>query len=279
MPPDSPSRPAPEPPLDRAAVIRQLARRGLKVTPLVERARLEGFLRAVRPWDTGHRLLRIGGDADGGYLVPDDLEGIAACFSPGVSTVADFESDLAARGIDCFMADRSVDGPPTANPRFHFEKTFLGPVDDEAHMTLEHWMRRCAPPVGDLILQMDIEGAEYGVIVDTALETLRRFRILVVEFHDMHALLERHGFGLIHLCFTKLLKAFTVVHAHPNNCCPVTRFGRLEIPQVMEFTFLRSDRVLRAVPAEAFPHPLDRPNLRHQPDVVLPDCWFRTPSG
>lgn len=257
----------------------QLVRQGLTITPLVRRSRFESFLRKVRPWDIGHPLLRIGGECDGGYLVPDDLEGISACFSPGVSTVADFESDLAARGIDCFMADRSVDGPPTPNPRFHFEKMFLGPVDDEAYMTLERWVRRCAPTGTDMILQMDIEGAEYGVIVDTSVETFRRFRILVVEFHGLTELLTRQGFELIDLCFTKLLKDFAVVHIHPNNCGHAATLGRFTVPDVMEFTFLRRDRIARAVPAVAFPHPLDRANGPGLPDPPLPECWFRPPGS
>ncbi len=40
----------------------------------------------------------MGGENDGGYLVPDDLEGIEYCFSPGVSNIATFELDCLNRG-------------------------------------------------------------------------------------------------------------------------------------------------------------------------------------
>ena len=53
-----------------------------------------------------------GPDGDGGYLVPDDLEGIVACFSPGVSNVAGFEKDCALKGMKVFMADASVEARP-----------------------------------------------------------------------------------------------------------------------------------------------------------------------
>ena len=43
------------------------------------------------PVKTEHELIRIGGSKDGGYLVPNDLSGIQACFSPGVSDLADFK--------------------------------------------------------------------------------------------------------------------------------------------------------------------------------------------
>jgi hypothetical protein len=39
-------------------------------------------------------LIRLGADGDGGYLVPDDLEDVAACFSPGVDDRASFESAM-----------------------------------------------------------------------------------------------------------------------------------------------------------------------------------------
>ncbi len=45
----------------------------------------------LRPFDVGHPLIRIGAFSDGGYLVPSDLQGIKACFSPGVSQQSSFE--------------------------------------------------------------------------------------------------------------------------------------------------------------------------------------------
>ena len=261
----------------RSALRRMLERDGLSVTHAVEADRLTDLFHSTRPWNTGHALIRIGGEGDGGYLVPDDLEGLHACFSPGVSTVADFEAEMAARGIDCFLADASVDGPPVDNPRFHFEKMFLGPIEGATHIRLPRWVDRCAPPGGDLLLQMDIEGAEYGVLLDTPAEVLRRFRIIVIEFHELEMLFTRRGFELVNLCLERLLQDFVVVHLHPNNCVPFARKGSVVIPRVMEFTFLRRDRVRAATPALQFPHPLDRPNGADLEDMPLPACWYRMP--
>ena len=52
---------------------------------------LKELIKALRPVKTKFDLIRIGGANDGGYLIPDDLEGIAACFSPGVADTASFE--------------------------------------------------------------------------------------------------------------------------------------------------------------------------------------------
>ena len=242
------------------------------------RRRLSALLADVRPVSTGHRLIRVGGEGDGGYLVPDDLEGIAACFSPGVAGVADFESEMAHRGMRCFLADYSVDAPPIANPLFDFEKKFLGPVGNDVYMTLDSWVRRKAAGRDDLLLQMDIEGAEYEVLMSAPAELLGRFRIVVAEFHNLHGLFDRNAFKGIEAAFRRLLAQFEVVHIHPNNCFAPIVEGDIAIPPVMEFTFLRRDRVLRKGRATTFPHELDRTNVTERPDYPLPACW-RWPVG
>ena len=143
----------------------------------VEMSDLRRFLDTVRPQRTNHDLIRIGGESDGGYLVPNDLEGIEVCFSPGVAHTATFESELAARGLQCFMADYSVDESPIENPLFHFEKKYLGAVNDAVYMTLDSWVERKAAGEGDLILQMDIEGGEYSVLHSVSESVLQRFRL------------------------------------------------------------------------------------------------------
>lgn len=231
------------------------------------------FLRSVFPVTTEHALVRIGGDADGGYLVPDDLSGIKTCFSPGVSDYAGFEEGLAARGIRSFMADYSVEGPPVPYPLFHFEKKYLGTRDDEVFTTLGSWISRHAPDDGEMILQMDIEGAEYGVLLATAPEVLRRFRIAVIEFHGLETLAESRGLELLGMSFEKLLADFDIVHSHVNNWAKVTSYSGFDLPQVMEFTFLRKDRSKSRTFAKDFPHPLDRANAPHRKDIRLPACW------
>ena len=68
-----------------------LINRGYRLSKTTHIERLKDFLQAVYPLVTEHPLIRIGSPGDGGYLVPNDLEGISTCFSPGVSETADFE--------------------------------------------------------------------------------------------------------------------------------------------------------------------------------------------
>jgi hypothetical protein len=248
---------------------------GYNVSEMTSDADLEAFMSKVRPVDCGIELIRIGGETDGGYLVPDDLGGIEYCFSPGVSTVADFENQLANLHIKSFLADYSVDAPPVQRPEFVFDKKFLGAADRGHYMTLDTWKDKYLRDYsGDMILQMDIEGAEIEVILSISDHLLDQFRILAIEFHAMNRLLDPFGFEIYSSCFEKLLDKFHVVHIHPNNCCGSIVKGAFEFPRVMEFTFLNKRRAHALRPLTSFPHKLDRQNMAGEP-MALPACWYR----
>ncbi|MEJ2410769.1 MAG: hypothetical protein P8Y48_16060 [Novosphingobium sp.] len=138
------------------------------------------FLATLRPVETEHPLIRIGGEGDGGYLVPDDLDGIEACFSPGVDKIALFEEDMIARGMRVFQIDASVEESPLKHERNQFERKFLGIVSRNHFITLDDWVKEKAGATsGDLLLQMDIEGAEWLTLAQVSEETLKRFRVIV----------------------------------------------------------------------------------------------------
>ena len=100
---------------------------------------LQGLHRAIaflRPKASPVPLRRIGGDNDGAYLVPDDLEGVAACFSPGVNNFKDFEDELCrAHGMRAHMCDASSNPALFRTPLIRGQQTFtrkwLAPKDAE----------------------------------------------------------------------------------------------------------------------------------------------------
>ena len=134
--------------------------------------KINSFLKMLSPESQMKKLIRIGSDYDGGYLVPDDIEGIKYCYSPGVSDNSDFEDQLTTHSIECFLADYSVDKPVKDNSLFNFTKKYLGNKNDHQTMRLETWINDNKSD-DEMLLQMDIEGAEYQVILDTPSETLR----------------------------------------------------------------------------------------------------------
>jgi len=236
---------------------------------------LERFIEKFRPRSIEKKLIRIGGRGDGAYLLPDDLSGISACFSPGVDVSSTFEEELAeSYDIDSFMVDYSVDKPPIENKHFHFEKKFLGNKNNEKFIRLEDWVTNNTNDNSDLILQMDIEGAEYEVIIDAPKDLFKRFRIMAIEFHFLDIIFNKNAFKMVEAVFDKLGSDFTVVHIHPNNSRPIINKNSINIPELLEFTFLRNDRVELNHKKLKFPHTLDEQCAPHRPPRHLPKCWW-----
>jgi hypothetical protein len=163
------------------ALLRLAGGLGIDIVDRTGYPELEGLIRSLRPLDSGVELIRLGPDGDGGYLLPDDLGGIEYAFSPGVSTESGFEADLADAGLRVFLADYSVDRPAEPNMNFVFDKKFVGCLSGETAMTLDEWKNATIPRYhDDLLLQMDIEGAEFEALFSVSAELLSQFRIMII---------------------------------------------------------------------------------------------------
>lgn len=255
-------------------VVALVHRCGIYVERVLPPSSSANFAELIAPKTTNFDLIRVGESTDGGYLIPEDIDGIQAVFSPGVAETCSFEMFFADRGIPCFLIDSSVEGPPSDHINIHFQKKNLGLINDVHTVTLDTWVKSSAnSDTTDLILQMDIEGAEYEVLLTTPKEVLCQFRILVIEFHRLDAIDTYFGNKIIMESFNRLLEFFTIVHIHPNNCSPIINLGETEIHPVAEFTFLRNDRISEAEFSTTFPHQLDTKNVKSNPDVVLTHDW------
>jgi hypothetical protein len=248
---------------------------GYNFTDQTSVADVRELIRKLRPVHCGKELIRIGGPADGGYLLPNDLDGVEYCFSPGVGPTVDFDSHLATLNIKSFLADYSVNSPPIAKPEFTFDRKFLGAIDSETSFTLKSWRDKyLAPNIHNLLLEMDIEGSEYEVILSTPSDTLKDFRIMVIEFHSLERMFDPFAFAMFNTCFEKILEHFHVVHIHPNNCCGKVKRRGIEVPRIMEFTFYNKNRATETKYRKDFPHILDRDNTPRKKPLHLPKCWY-----
>lgn len=254
-------------------VLKCLGKNGVLLDRYVSSERVNEVLHLLRPIRAGHEMIRLGSQNDGGYLLPNVLDGITACFSPGVSTNSSFEWDLAQLGIKCFLADYSVEGPPQHHPNFDFLKKHLDSVSTPTTITLSSWMSH-KQAKGDLLLQMDIEGFEYVVIPSTSSEELKRFRIIVLELHEFDSIVTSIGNNIIKNCLIRLLESHSVVHVHANNFGNPRRFQNKFLPRGIEVTLLRKDFVVDYGLVQEFPNLLDQPNSLTHPDLVLDANWF-----
>jgi hypothetical protein len=233
-------------------------------------------------------LVRIGGDRDGAYLVPSDLDGVKACFSPGVSTTKLFEDEMVERyAIRCHLCDFSSDVERLTTPLIAgwqtFDKKWLDVDGGPESISLQEWIDVYAPDPGDdLLLQMDVEAAEYRNLNQASTETLQRFRVIVIELHNLDLMMDdqQREVDLAPL-LRKLDATHVCVHAHPNNCCGDVidpESGR-NIPRVLELSLLRRDRLAPQGQTDqgfppALPHPLDIPrNVLALPPLALNTNW------
>lgn len=220
-------------------------------------------------------LIRVGGKNDGGYLIPNDFNGVDFCFSPGVDYYAYFEEDLINRGVKCFLADYNVSSPPIKSEFIKFVQKHLGIIDDYKNITLDTWINETLfKGHGMGILQMDIEGSEYEVINSITLSNLLKFKYLVIEFHDLDQLRNNFGYQIIYSTFNKLLKYYNIVHIHPNNIGHPITIHNYEIPPLLEITFALKNISDYNDTMKIFPHTLDSKNVQTKPDIILPLCWY-----
>lgn len=264
----------------KKTLLEYLSGRGLSVVNTVDaftdKDTLVSFIGKLHPFLTDKDLIRLGGSGDGGYLVTNDLEGISACFSPGVGSFSTFEKDCLKYGMQVFLADKSVDGPALKNDNFHFIKKFIGPISNEDFITMDDWINTCsADSSSDLLLQMDIEGDEYFSILNMSDYILKRCRIIVVEFHELQKLFNKEFFNIAVVVFEKILQNHICVHIHPNNSWKIEMREGIEIPRVAEFTFIRKDRIKCKSSQTIFPHPLDIDSTSKE-TIILPKCWYNS---
>ena len=223
-------------------------------------------------------LIRLGGDGDGAYLLPDDLDGIAACFSPGVADVCGFEAELQERfSIPSYLCDASVSGENLGlkEGEHWFSPKWLGSFDGGDTQSLDAWVLASDhADSGDLLLQMDIEGAEYRSLLATSDSVLQRFRIVVLELHLLAGLQSGRFLNTLFLPVLRKLHAqFDCVHAHANNCCGSFDLWGTEVPQVIELSFYRRDRNQGERRPLQIPHPLDVVNVPDRPALLLGSPW------
>jgi Methyltransferase FkbM domain len=262
-------------------ILLQIAREhGVFMGRTTDISRVRELIALLRPKAFNGSLVRIGAKGDGGYLVPDDLIDIAASISPGVSSECGFDLEIANRGIPVFLLDASVNKPPVDHDLFKFFPYFVGPQTRSNYITLDDF---CGQQLvgkydGDFLLQMDIEGAELDVLATISDELLSRFRIIVIEFHDLDAIFDRFAFNQFHLAFSRLSKHHEVVHLHANNARDSVRAGSIEIPRLLEVTYYRRDRSGFFEAPTKFPHSLDFPNVPGRKAVDVPKDWAKTPS-
>jgi len=254
-------------------------RLGFNVEKISNHKDIELFISQFRKNYKSTELIRIGGNGDGGYLLPNILENIKYCFSAGVGNVSTFEKELSQNyQIKSFMADASVNSPPEDDKNFTFIKKFLGSKTFDEFISLEDWVSQSIKDKNSQkILQMDIEGSEFEVFTFESAESLSQFSLMIVEFHGLQNLSNRNFLKMISAIFQKIYLNFSICHVHPNNYSGLYNLNKLKIPSSIEVTFIRNDFLdkIKSSSRVCLPHPLDQKTVSNINEIDMPEIWWK----
>lgn len=217
----------------------------------------------------GAKKLRIGGEGDGGYVMLDPGQrGVA--YSLGVSACSPWDLEMAERGFPVFQYDGSIEQEPDKHPNIFFHKIFIGSCAESRaqYMTLQQILRHNAHQAEkNLILQMDIEGAEWEALAELSPDDALCFSQIIVEFHNIG--LDASKYAVL----KKLRTTHTPIHVHYNNNALTALFSPqnnfIYSGDALEISYARNKDYAFAPCLEYFPTPLDRKNLARFPDIPI----------
>lgn len=117
-----------------------------------------------------------------------------------------------------------------------------------------------------MILKMDVEGCEWGVLDNISEETLLRFDQIVLEIHFLLTLQNREQ---ILRSLKKLSHTHEVVHIHANNTCKVMYVNGYVMPDVIEVSYVRKGFCKLKNMESLLPRSFDKASTVRLPEVRL----------
>jgi hypothetical protein len=216
-------------------------------------------------------LTRFGSAYDGGYLMCENLLGnLDAGYSYGVGRNDDWGCDVSRRfrvpvhQYDCFDPAR----PTCEGGTFVFHNACLGPRSQERESrvfdTLEQQIDANGHTGGQLVVKIDIEGAEWEALDAAPEALLASIPQLAMELHgfDDRRMLE---------VLRKLNRHFYLVNLHFNNWSCTSRAAPFPAwaYQVL-WVNKRLGELDPSAPVPAPMSPLNAPDTTTRPDCQLP---------
>ncbi len=234
---------------------------------------LSKVLKKLLPYTTEFDLIRLGENNDGGYLIPNDLSDISQNYSAGVGNLTKFEKDLEEKySIISSMVDFNDVDKKLLPSRAKFQKKKIGISTYQENLSINDWLNEES---GEIILKMDIEGDEYLTLSSMSDENINKIRILVVELHDLRHLRNYFFFKTFKNFISKLSNFFYVCHLHVNNASKITNIDGYDVPDMLEVTLIRKNRVKKFTNKFApIPHKLDQKTVIKQKEIFLDKNWY-----
>ncbi|MBR1421601.1 MAG: FkbM family methyltransferase [Selenomonadaceae bacterium] len=226
------------------------------------------LLKKVRGFD----FIRAGRDGDGGYLLLNDFKPNGIAYSFGISTDVTWDNDMANCVYQIFMYDMTIDDIPKHRPEFHFFKEGIGGKKDPIKRldTLENFIARNGHQnQRNMILKMDVEGAEWDFLETVKSETLEQFDQIILEIHGLVLEMNVVKSGRFISRLQKLNQTHQVIHIHGHNGDAAIKLEEMIFPNCLEVTYANQKNYEFEDAEIILPHPLDKPNGSWLPEYIL----------
>ena len=215
---------------------------------------------------------RVGRDYDGGYIMLDDFDDSMKVYSFGVCDDMSWDMDIHNRyGFDVYLYDHTIPTAPNYCEGCYFEKKGIGINDTKDMLSLSTILKNHQDISNrNLLIKMDIEGAEWDVIENLNSSILENFRQMVLELHGMTELSMRQKIISV---LSKINEIHQLVWIHGNNYGQAEIAKGLLMPDSIEVLYARKDSYVFSDEAVNLPLQFDMPN-----DPIIKDFNFNPNS-
>jgi hypothetical protein len=186
------------------------------------------------------KKIRLGNKHDGGYVIANGIGDYDCYISAGIgndeSFSYDFLQNYKVKNTAAFQLD--IDVLPKNYPveMVHYKRN-VSSVSDNKHANLSFFMKN----YNNIFLKMNMEGNEYLWLDYVSVNDLKKFKQLLVKFHGINDDTWNCDYKTKVNVFKKLSETHYIIHAHGNKHQDSQLKTEVNIPSVIEFTFIRKD--------------------------------------
>lgn len=222
--------------------------------------------------ESPYKLIRIGNkNGDGGYIMADYFPDKAVAYSFGIGNDVSWDDDIAERVKTVLMYDHTISKLPPHKNKCKLIWTPFGvsSYSSGAFTTLQRLITLNGHlDEENMILKLDVEGAEYDVIKSTPTDVFKQFSQIVIEFHNMHIF---ENIDTACFALEKLLKTHTPIHVHANNVGRILKINNTNMPELLEVTYLNKNLFKgdEELTEHIYPMGIDVRNCYYNDDIML----------
>ena len=186
--------------------------------------------------------IRIGDSSDGGYVLVNNICDKDVCISIGIGNNISFDKSIASLVSDVYMYDHTIEEPIHHIPNAHFLKKGLAKELKPGFLRLSDCIAKVST-TKEIILKIDIEGDEWGILAEVNEIDLLRCKQIAIEFHHLQQFSINQKYDDIIKTLENLNMNHMLVNIHANNWSNYDVILNSPFPDVVEVTYLRKDLI------------------------------------